>query len=124
MPEKLVPKIGVYTLTSNTDNGIDTFTYYRESEADEAFAKLVHQAYKHWFGKDFEGDPQDAYDKLSEQVGFMDTIDQDGAEFEIPWVTAMYDILQEVSEYLATDQQEQIRDILKNVPLKESVGEA
>lgn len=118
MQENNVPKIGVYTLTHNRDGGIDTFIYYDEGEYDEAFEKLVGQAYKNWFGEDLEGDPQEAYDKLCEQVGFMDTIDQDSEEFEIPWVIDLYKTLQELFPNLAADQQKKVQEILARVPLK------
>uniref|UniRef100_UPI00300857D1 hypothetical protein n=1 Tax=Thalassospira sp. CH_XMU1420-2 TaxID=3107769 RepID=UPI00300857D1 len=115
--DKQVPLVGIYTLTQNTDNGVYTQVFYEERAYDEAYDGLVKAAYKNWFGKELEGNVDDAYSKLCDQPGFFDTIHSESSECNVPWVTAMYEVLKEVSAQLEGEQQSRLMEVLASVPL-------
>ncbi|MFX4226373.1 MAG: hypothetical protein ACFHHU_00355 [Porticoccaceae bacterium] len=114
---KNVPLVGIYTITQNANSGITTDMYHSEQEYDQAYARLVKTAYKDWFGKELEGNVDDAYSKLCDQAGFFDTIHPESSEFEVPWVTEMYETLQEVLHFLSDEHQKHIKEVLNRVPL-------
>lgn len=119
MSEFDTAKIVIYSITSNDDDGPETIVYLNQGEAQKAFSDLVKEAYKKWFHEDFVGDAQAAYDRLSEQVGFFDTIHCDIHECAVPWITTMLEMLREIEKFSATEHKELINNFLANIPVRQ-----
>jgi hypothetical protein len=122
MTAQKIPTISMFMVTVNDDAGVNSYTFFEESEADEFHKNWVSKKYERFFGKELTGDPQEAYEKLCNKSNFMDTIDNETLEFSVSWVTGIYSVLHEISlsNSLLPEEKGKIQEALMKVPIVEA----
>lgn len=89
-------KITIYSIITDDDNGTDAELFLSETECDERYREIVEAAWDHSFpNKPFPDDATAAYEMLFDQPCYLDTIDTDVHEIDIPISSTLVITLQE-----------------------------